>query len=51
MRSISTSQPFDLIDFFLDLKALQIVKLGLMALEFREEPELGLGAAPLVIGG
>lgn len=33
MRGILLREPFDLVDLLLDLQALQVVKLGLVALE------------------
>lgn len=41
---ISTSQPFDLVDLFLYLQALQVIELGFVTLKLGEKAILGIVA-------
>jgi hypothetical protein len=40
--NVAPLQPLDLVDFLLDLQALEIIKLGLVTLKLCEEPVLGI---------
>ena len=47
---VASLEPFNLVDLFLNLHGLEVVKLGLVALKFRVEAVLGRVARLLVTG-